>query len=51
MKSYPMNSAKWVRQQITQRQQREAAARPKPERRTDGAKYLYPERHRKGNRT
>jgi hypothetical protein len=42
MKTYVQGSAKWVRQQVTQRQQREAAARPKPQRDMHGRKYLYP---------
>lgn len=49
MKIYTQGSAAWVRQQVTQRQQREAAARPKQQRDMHGQKYLHPERRR--NRT
>jgi len=47
MKVYKPGSAAYSRQKETQRFQRIAAAKQKPERRTDGKKYLYPERHRK----
>ena len=46
MKVYRRYSAAWRRQKETQRNQREAAARPKWIPRTDGQKYLYPERHK-----
>ena len=47
MKKYKMDSAAWRRQKETQMYQRIAAEKPKPERRTDGQKYLHPERHRR----
>ena len=46
MKEYKRNSAAWKRQKETQKKQREAAARQKWIPRTDGQKYLYPERHK-----
>ena len=47
MKIYKMNSAAWKRQKTTQMYQRIAAEQPKPVRRTDGQKYLHPERHKR----
>ena len=44
---YRKGSAAYSRAMETRMYQRIAAARPKPERRTDGQKYLHPERHRK----
>ena len=51
MKKYVIGSAKWNRRKETQWYQREAAKRSKPERRTDGQKYLHPERRRNITRT
>lgn len=52
MKNYKPGSAAYNRKKETQYFQKVAAAKPKPERRTDGKKYIYPERHiRKANRT
>jgi hypothetical protein len=51
MKIYKMNSAAWRRQKTTQMFQRIAAEQPEPERRTDGQKYLHPERRRNIQRT
>ena len=42
MKVYTRGSAAYKRQKETQRFQRIAAARPKPERRTDGRKRIHP---------
>ena len=47
MKIYKKGSAAYARQKKTQKDQAAAAARPKTERRTDGQKYLHPERHKK----
>lgn len=47
MKIYKSGSAAQRRKKETQRNQMLAAARPKPERRSDGQKYLHPERHKK----
>ena len=44
-------SAAYARAMETRMFQRLAAARPKPERRTDGQKYLHPERRRNIQRT
>ena len=51
MKIYKIGTAAWNRQKQTQRFQRIAAERQKPERRTDGQKYLHPERRRNTQRT
>ena len=47
MKEYKIGSAAWKRQRETQRAQQAAEAREKTPRRTDGQKYLHPERRRK----
>ena len=47
MKIYKKGSAGYNRQKKTQKAQAAAAAMPKTERRTDGQKYLHPERHKK----
>ena len=45
MKAYKIGSAAYKRQKETQRNQQKAAAREPAPRRTDGRKYLHPERH------
>ena len=47
MKDYVRYSAAWKRQKKTQRNQRAAEARGPAIRRTDGQRFLHPERHRK----
>lgn len=49
MKSYKIGSAAYKRQKTTQRQQRIAAERPTPEKRT-GQKYLHPGRRDENGR-
>ena len=51
MKIYRQGSAAYARQKETQRNQRIAAEKPKPERDTHGQKYLHPERRRVMKRT
>lgn len=45
MKVYKKGSAGYDRQKKTQMFQAIAAMKPKPARRTDGQKFLHPERH------